>query len=184
VDALRIYLMSSTLMKGEDANFSEKAVQDISNKIIGRLFNVLAFYQLYRDEKLELNNTYKSKNILDEWIISRLYQMLGEITKGMDEYDIAEATRPIDLFVDDLSTWYLRRSRDRIKEGDKEAKATLYFVLKNLSKIMAPFAPLSAEDIWLKLKNESDKESVHLESWPKNLTPSPLSLIRRGVGER
>ena len=81
----------------------------------------------------------------------------------------------------DLSTWYLRRSRDRIKEGDKNAKQTLYFVLKTLAKVMAPFAPLAAEDIWLKLKNESDVESVHLESWPlvatRDLRPEVLEKM-------
>jgi len=165
-DALRIYLMSSTLMKGEDANFSEKAVQDISSKIIGRLFNVLAFYELYRDKALETNDEPKSKDVLDVWILARLHQTLEEITKGMEGYDMAEATRPVDLFIDDLSTWYLRRSRDRIKDGDREAKITLYYVLKTLAKVLAPFAPFTAEDIWLKLKNENDVESVHLAEWP------------------
>ncbi len=164
-DALRIYLMSSTLMKGEDANFSEKAVQDIASKIIGRLFNVLTFYELYRDKKCEFNNVEESKNVLDEWILSRLHQVIDEVTKGMESYDMAEATRPVDLFVDDLSTWYLRRSRDRIKDGDKEAKQTLYYILKTFAKILAPFAPFAAEDIWSKLRNEKDAESVHLVEW-------------------
>ena len=69
-------------------------------------------------------------------------------------------------FIGDLSTWYLRRSRERIKDGDKDAKVTLYFVLKTLSKVLAPFSPFTAEDIWLKLKNENDVESVHLAQWP------------------
>ncbi|MFA5932186.1 MAG: class I tRNA ligase family protein [Candidatus Paceibacterota bacterium] len=167
VDALRLYLMSSTLMKGEDANFSEKAVQDIASKIIGRLFNVLTFYELYRDPQLEVSSHVKSDNVLDQWILSRLDQTLVEITKGMEGYDMAEATRPIDALIDELSTWYLRRSRERIKEGEKEAKETLYFVLKTLAKILAPFAPFTAEEIWLKLKSENDAESVHLVGWPK-----------------
>lgn len=166
VDALRIYLMSSTLMKGEDANFSEKAVQDIASKIIGRLFNVFAFYELYRDKDLEKNDVSKSKNVLDVWIMARFEKTLVDITNGMEMYDMAEATRPIDLFIDDLSTWYLRRSRERIKNGDKEARATLYYVLKTLTKLLAPFAPFTAEDIWLKLKNADDVESVHLANWP------------------
>ncbi len=167
VDALRLYLMSSTLMKGEDSNFSEKAVQDIASKIVGRLFNVLAFYELYRDKSLELDEIPKSENVLDKWIMSRLSQTINEVTKGMDSYDMAEATRPIDPLVDDLSTWYLRRSRERMKDGDKEAKTTLYFVLKNIAKLLAPFAPFSAESIWLRLKNEKEAESVHLIEWPK-----------------
>jgi isoleucyl-tRNA synthetase len=82
---------------------------------------------------------------------------------------MAEATRPFDLFVDDLSTWYLRRSRDRLKDGDVNAKQTLYFVLKELAKLLAPFAPFTAEDMWMKLKMESDEESVHLTEWPKEI---------------
>jgi isoleucyl-tRNA synthetase len=167
VDALRLYLMSSTLMKGEDANFSEKAVQDIASKIVGRLFNVLAFYELYRDPKIEKETAPKSQNVLDQWILERFYQMLAEITQGMELYDMAEATRPIDALVEDLSTWYLRRSRDRIKDGDVSAKQTLYFILKTIAKVLAPFAPFSAEEIWSHLKNESDVESVHLTEWPK-----------------
>ena len=177
VDALRLYLMSSPLMKGEDANFSEQSVQEISNKIIGRLFNVFAFYELYpAPEQARLSDgqarygasrdKLESQHILDQWILSRLNQVIQEVTTGMEAYDMVLATRPLDGFVEDLSTWYLRRSRERIKSGDHDAKQTLYFVLKTLAKLMAPFAPFTAEDIWLKLKTKDDVESVHLESWP------------------
>ncbi len=166
VDALRIYLMSSPLMKGEDANFTEKSVQDIASKIIGRLYNVLAFYELYRDKDLENNLRPQSKHILDQWIMFRFDEVMTDMTKGMDNYDMAEAIRPIDLFIDDLSTWYLRRSRDRIKDGEVGAKQTLYYILKILMRLIAPFAPFTAEDIWQKIKIDGDSESVHLESWP------------------
>ena len=86
---------------------------------------------------------------------------------NLDNYKLLEPVRGIRDFIGDLSTWYLRRSRDRIKNGDKDAKTTLYFVLKTLAKIIAPFAPFTAEDIWLKLKTEKDAESVHLCEWPK-----------------
>lgn len=167
VDALRIYLMASPLMKGEDVNFSEKIVQEIASKIIGRLGNVVSFYELYRDKELETNKIFPSKNILDIWIMSRLNQLINDVTNGMDAYDMNEAARPFEAFVDDLSTWYLRRSRERIKDGDKEAKETLYFVLKTFAIVLAPFAPFMAEDVWQKLKNENEVESVHLLEWPK-----------------
>jgi isoleucyl-tRNA synthetase len=167
VDALRIYLMSSPLMKGEDANFSEKLVQEIASKFVGRLFNVVSFYDLYRHTELESDNFPESKNVLDQWILSRLNQVIEEMTKWMDAYEMALAIAPLDKFIDDLSTWYLRRSRDRIKDGDKDAKQTMYFVLKNLVKIMAPFAPFCAENEWLKLRKDTDPESVHLSEWPK-----------------
>ncbi len=169
VDALRIYLMASPLMKGEDANFSEKSVQEIASKIIGRLGNVVSFYELYRNSSLEAisHKLEADANILDQWIIARLNQLVAEVTHGMEAYDMNEASRPIENFIEDLSVWYLRRSRERIKNGEKEAKQTLYFVLKTVAKIIAPFAPFMAEDIWLRLKNENNEESVHLTEWPK-----------------
>ncbi len=166
VDALRFYLMSSPVMKGEDTNFIEKSVQEISSKVLGRLFNVLAFYELYRDKNLE-KEVATSKNVLDIWILSRLSEVVSEVTQGMNAYDMTDATRPIDLFVDDLSTWYLRRSRDRIKDGDSEARQTLYFVLKTFAKTIAPFMPFGAEEVWQRLRNADESISVHLVEWHK-----------------
>lgn len=166
VDALRFYLMSGPLMKGEDANFSEKLVADIASKLIGRLHNVVSFYELYRDKEIERETAVNPIHVLDQWIMARLSQLTHEVTAAMESYDMAEATRPFDLFVDDLSTWYLRRSRERIKDGDRDAKSVLYVVLKTVAVLLAPFTPFVAEEIWQTLKLESDEESVHLTSWP------------------
>jgi len=103
--------------------------------------------------------------------------LVSGVTEGMEAYDMAEATRPFDLFVDDLSTWYLRRSRDRVKEGEAEAKQTLYTVLKTVATVLAPFAPFTAEDMWLRLKNESDVESVHLSNWPTEIGTSSEEVL-------
>ncbi|MDQ5971142.1 MAG: isoleucyl-tRNA synthetase [Patescibacteria group bacterium] len=166
VDALRFYLMSSTLMKGEDVSFSERTVQEIASKIVGRLENVLTFYELYRDLNLEKEtNNFETTNVLDKWILTRYSELSKEVTKQMEVYDMAQATRPFDLFIEDLSTWYLRRSREVLKDGNKGAKQTLYFVLKNISKLLAPFTPFVAEHVWQKLKQEEDVESVHLAFW-------------------
>lgn len=188
VDALRIYLMASPLMKGEDANFSEKHVQEIASKVIGRLGNVFSFYELYRDHELEKENYEKdpSPNALDQWIVAKLNQTINEATIGMNAYDMAEAIRPMDQFVDDLSVWYLRRSREKIKDGALITKLTLYYVLKNFVKILAPFAPFISEDIWQKLKGEGDEESVHLTSWPtfgkrSDLKDAPRSDLEENV---
>lgn len=168
VDALRFYLMSSTLMKGEDVNFSEKTVQEISSKIVGRLENVLAFYELYRDTDLEKQtNNLDTDNVLDKWILARLNELVAEVTENMDKYEMALATKPFEFFIEDLSTWYLRRSREALKDGDKGAKQTLYYVLKTTSQLIAPFAPFIAEHVWQKLKLDGDAESVHLAEWPK-----------------
>src|SRR3989339_2004823 len=173
VDTLRLW-MYCVNQPGESKNFDEKTVVLLHQQVFGLLFNVLTFYELYRDKELEKISQIKSKNILDQWILARLNELIKLSTENIENYKLLEPTRAIRDFIGDLSTWYLRRSRERIKEGDKEAKQTLYFVLKTFTKIMAPFAPFTAEDIWLKLKNDPAKdgasnnaESVHLEKWPK-----------------
>jgi isoleucyl-tRNA synthetase len=170
VDALRFYLMSCPVMKGEDVNFSEKGVQDIASKIISRLDNITTFYELYRDTESEKDTARESTNPLDVWILSRLHQLVREATENMERYDMALASRPFEMFMDDFSTWYLRRSRERLKEGDNDAKRTLYRVLKITAQLLAPFAPFVAEDVWQKLKNETDEESVHLSAWPTTIS--------------
>ncbi len=165
VDALRLWMYSIN-QPGESKNFDEKTVVLVQQQVFTLLYNVLAFYELYRDIQLETSKSVKSDNILDIWILAKLDELIGTTTSNLDKYKLLEPARAIKDFIGDLSTWYLRRSRDRIKEGDLEAKATLYFVLKTLAKVMAPFAPFAAEDVWLKLSNENDEESVHLSEWP------------------
>lgn len=166
VDTLRLW-MYSVNQPGESKNFDEKTVAELNNKFFNLLYNVLAFYELYRDKEIENNEEVVSDNVLDVWILSRLSELVKEVTENLDKYKLLEPARAIRLFIDDLSTWYLRRSRERIKEEDREAKKTLYYVLKKLSKLMAPLVPFSSDDIWLKLKLEEDLDSVHLTNWPE-----------------
>ena len=167
VDTLRLW-MYSVNQPGESKNFDEKTVLELHRQVFGLLYNVLAFYELYRNKDLESPKGIPLvENILDQWILARLNELIILCTEKIEDYKLLEPTRAIKDFIGDLSTWYLRRSRDRIKNDDINAKQTLYFILKTLAKLMAPFAPLSAEDIWQKLKNDSDEESVHLASWPK-----------------
>jgi isoleucyl-tRNA synthetase len=167
VDAVR-WWMYSVNAPGESKNYDEKNVAEINNKVFNLFNNVLSFYELYRDKELEVSGQdLDSSNVLDQWIVARLNQIIAESTKSLDTYDLFKPTRTIREFIDDLSTWYLRRSRDRIKNGDKEAKQTLYHVLKTTAKIMAPFAPFFAEYVWQKLKSDSDEESIHLSVWPE-----------------
>lgn len=177
VDAIRFYLMSSAVMRGEDVNFSDKGAQEVASKIVGRLDNVVAFYELYRDKNLESNEIPQSTNVLDQWILARLSQLVLSVTKSMESYDMVDASRPMEGFIEDLSTWYLRRSRDRLKDGEVEAKKTIYYVLKTLVTVMAPFTPFIAEDVWQKLKNASDSESVHLANWPSVTDATESNLI-------
>ncbi|MFC1801975.1 GNAT family N-acetyltransferase [Patescibacteria group bacterium] len=168
-DALRYYLISSPLMKSETLNFSEKGVDEVLKKIILRLKNVYSFYELYKDTKEQDLDPNQSQNVLDKWILERLKDLGAEVTKGLNNYELDRASRPILDFIDDLSTWYIRRSRDRFKGEDREdrdfALATTQFVLKETVKIIAPFMPFVAEEIYQKVKGEDGKESVHLESW-------------------
>lgn len=183
-DTLRLF-MYSVNQPGESKNFDEKTVAELNNKVFNLLYNVLAFYELYRDKEIENNkNKVVSTNILDKWIITRLEELVENVTKQLDNYKLLEPVRAIRDFIDELSTWYVRRSRERLKDGDKNAKQTLYFVLKRLTKLMAPFAPFTAEDIWQKLKNDTparnashndaggDEESVHLAKWPDEVESS------------
>lgn len=166
VDTLRLW-MYSVNQPGESKNFDEKTVSELHNKVFNLFYNVLAFYELYRDKDLENDAYPESSNILDKWILARLSQLVKEMTENLDRYKLLEPVRALRDFIDDLSTWYLRRSRDRLKDGEAEAKKTLYYVLKQVSVLMAPFAPFSAEDVWQKLKLSNDTESVHLVSWPE-----------------
>ena len=165
VDTLRFW-MYGVNQPGESKSFDEKTVSELHNKVFNLLYNVLAFYELYRDKKLEILDYKESENILDKWIISKLGSLLKNVSSGMKSYKLLESSRAIREFIDELSTWYVRRSRERLKDGDTEAKQTLYYILKILVKIMAPFTPFTAEDIWQKLRNENDIESVHLVDWP------------------
>ena len=166
VDTLRLW-MYSVNQPGESKNFDEKTVALLQQQVFGLLYNVLAFYELYRDKSLESSERPSPDHILDIWILDRLDQLTSLTTRSLDHYKLLEPVRAMRDFVGDLSTWYVRRSRERVKEGDQGAKETLYFVLKTVAKLLAPFAPFSAEDIWLKLKIEHEPESVHLTEWPK-----------------
>ncbi len=167
-DAIRYFLMQSPSVKAEDVCFSEKGVDEINKKIILRLQNVVSFYEMYaKGEEAKAD----SSNVLDQWIVARLNQTGAEMTKAFDAYEIDRGVRPIMDMIDDLSTWYLRRSRDRFKSDDKEDKtaaiATTRYVLLELSKLIAPVMPFYAEELYQKVKGKERKESVHLEEWPK-----------------
>ncbi len=175
VDAMRYYLLSSPVLVAENLNFSEDGVKEALRKVEILLWNVYKFYTMYANElkvKSEKSKV-KSDNILDKWILARLNQLIDETTKHMDNYVIPKAIRPIEEFINDLSTWYLRRSRDRFKTGNKQDKRaalqTTGYVLLQLSKVMAPFMPFVAEQIWQRVTKDDFKDenkSVHLEEWP------------------
>ena len=167
-DAIRFYLLASPLMRSEDLNFAEREVDEIHKKIILRMRNVLSFYDMYKSADVDMRDD--SNNILDRWIVERLKKVCVDVTKSMDAYEIDQALKPMMPFVEDLSTWYLRRSRDRMKdEGeDKDlACATLRYVLFRFSQIIAPFMPFLAEEIYLNIRPENSPQSIHFTTWPE-----------------
>lgn len=169
VDALRYYLMTSVVMQAENLFFNEREVREVYNKVVNILWNVHTFYMMYASEETGSDEVVASDNVLDQWILARLQELVEGATTHMDNYDTIRAARPIKFFIDDLSTWYVRRSRDRFKSGDdvdtKAAIATLRHVLLTLSKVMAPFTPFMAEKIYMDVTGE--QESVHLQLWPE-----------------
>ncbi len=169
VDAVRYYLAVSPVMHAENLNFSEAGVREVYNKIVNTLANVLVFYESFAEDAKE--SSKPSLHVLDIWIHAKLRECVREVSRGLESYALAEAARPIGAFVDVLSTWWLRRSRDRFKgedEADKQhALLTLKSILQEFSKVLAPFAPFMAEVLYQ--KTNGAMESVHLELWPSVL---------------
>lgn len=169
-DALRINLLSSPVMQAENLNFSEKGVEEALRKNVMLINNVYKFYAMYAQNDVE---DMISDNILDQWIIAKFRLLLKTVTREMEAYNLPKSMRPITEFIDELSTWYLRRSRDRFKEdgADKaKALATTKYILLEFSKVVAPFAPFVAENLWQNISGNEygdENQSVHLEAWPK-----------------
>lgn len=184
-DSLRYLLLSSPLLSGEDFSLQDKDVGDVARKL-SMIWNMYDFFTMYAevDEFVFPYDTHgafsvgkdllidvdmgKLKNPLDIWIISRLHQLVGEVEKHMDEYNLPDAMSPILPFIDDASNWFVRRSRRRFwkgeDDGDKDdAYKTLHYVLVRLAYILAPFTPFLAEELYHNLTG--DTESIHLKDW-------------------
>lgn len=165
VDSLRLYMMSSTVMKAENLNFSEKEVSDIRRKVFTIWWNVLAFYKMYADQSQPLEFPKEPKQILNKWLISKTESLTQEITKLLDAYDVVTSSRKLMEFMSDLSTWYLRRSRDVIRQKDAESSQTLGTALYRVSLMFAPFTPFFSELVYQNLPIKNPKNSIHLEDW-------------------
>lgn len=179
-DAMRYYLATASVMRADDLNFSSKGVQETYNRYFLTLSNVLSFYQMYqgdyqnkKNKDFKNNQNNQSECLLDQWILAKLEQLKVETGKALEEYDLKKAAEPIGDFILELSTWYLRRSRNRFKENSPDAFITMQKVFLDLSKIMAPFTPFIAEHLYQSMGGE--KESVHLDEWP----PSDQKIINQ-----
>ena len=167
-DALRLYFMGSSLMSGENTNFDETELKNKQRNILNPLWNSAVYFLMYaQSNNWSSENKVISSNVLDKWIIIRLNQTISDIDKFLKLYNVPPAVKSLEGFIDDLSRWYVRRSRDRISSGDNEALSTLYTVLLEFSKASAPLIPFISENIYRTLQEENlDEKSVHLCDYP------------------
>lgn len=169
-DSLRFYLLSSQIVKSEPLRFSEKGVEEVLKQVILPLWNSYSFFVTYANiDNFNPNGLpEKLENELDQWVIAELQHLLSNITDQLDAYDLQKACEPVSKFIDSLTNWYIRLSRRRFWKSESDidknqAYETLYYVLVNLSKILAPFMPFVSDAIY---KNLTKDESVHLSTWP------------------
>ncbi len=177
VDTLRFFMASSPIVNGEDARFSVDYLRDVQRKVFMTLQNVYNFYKLYADvdgwrPDQPLVDPV-SENILDQWMLSRLNQTITEMTTAMDSYRLDKATKPLTDLLEDVTNWYVRRSRRRFwkseDDSDKQqAYATLHYTILRLCQLLAPFSPFLSDHIWRQLTEGTNlPESVHLSDWPE-----------------
>lgn len=173
-DSLRFLMLGSPVLNAEDFTLLDKDVRDVARKL-SMVWNMYDFFTMYAEvDGWEFDGELKDPygelvNPLDQWIISRVHQLIQEVEKHMDAYDLPNALKPILPFIEDASNWYVRRSRRRFwkseDDGDKNnAYRTLHYVLVQLSKVLAPFTPFLSEELYQKL---TGGESVHLLDWPE-----------------
>jgi isoleucyl-tRNA synthetase len=170
-DAFRLYLMGSVVMSGEDLNFKDEDVREAHNRVIGILWNCYKFFELYKHELDGRTQAKDSVHVLDRWVLSLLGKTIAEATAALDAYDTPNAVKTLRAFIDDYSTWYVRRSRDRVKGEDAQDKqyalAAQREVLLTLSKLLAPLIPFLSESVYRAIGDK--EESVHLCEWPNAL---------------
>lgn len=160
-DAVRMYLFTIN-QPSEPKNFDEDQLGEVVKKNFMILWNVLSFWKL--TGATAPATAPASDDVMDRWILSLLARTTMSVTEKLDAYQIVDAGRELMSFVTDLSTWYVRRSRDRAKgDGTKAVGETLGYVLREYAKLSAPFTPFVADGLWRELGNTS---SVHLEDWP------------------
>ncbi len=157
-DALRWYMYTVT-QPGDSKRFDEKSLNEMIQKVFMILWNVKAFYEMYAESTPK---EVKADHVLDRWILAKLNVLVKDTTENLEKYIVTETARNIGEFINDLSTWFVRRSRDRMKDG--EGVVVLREVLLTLAKLMAPFTPFLAEALYQDLSG--GKKSVHLEEWP------------------
>ncbi len=170
-DAMRLYLMSSVIMIGENINLDEKEFDNQVKNILLPLWNSFKYFLTYANlHQWSPSDKNISHSPLDLWIQNQTNALTANISKQLESYNVPNATRLIEPFVNDLSRWYIRQSRDQFVNGDINALQTLWQVLVQFSLTVAPIIPFITEYFWQKLVVDIDSakpESIHLEYYPK-----------------
>src|SRR3990167_3462792 len=171
-DAVRLYMLNSPAVKAEDLRFSERGVEQVLRQVLIPFWNSFVFLSTYAKIYRWSPKKEKPKALIDRWILSKTQKLVLEVTTGMEGYDLNQAVTPLVGFIEELTNWYIRRSRARFWADEdtpdrREAFSTLYEGLLTLSKVAAPFIPFLSDAIYRELKTESMPESVHLAAFPK-----------------
>ena len=171
-DAIRLYMLNSPAVKGEDLRFSERGVEHVLRQVMIPFWNSFVFLSTYaKIYDWAPDSSVGEPSLIDRWILSLTQKLIGDVEAGMDGYDLSRAVEPFVGFVDQLTNWYIRRSRSRFwadqDSPDRQAAFyTLYTVLLTLSKVAAPFIPFLTDAIYQELKTDKMPESVHLCDFP------------------
>jgi len=187
-DVVRLYMLNSGAIKAEELRFAESGLKDTLRNTFIPLWNVLSFFTTYisvdQYKPTFLDSAETLENPLDRWIYSRLHHLIKEVRSGMDDFDLNRSVAPFVGFIDLLTNWYVRRSRRRFwkseDDNDKsQAYDTLYTVLHELSRVVAPFIPFLAEKLYQVLREDTEPESVHLCDYPQ----AKASVINKELEE-
>ncbi|MBE1496512.1 isoleucyl-tRNA synthetase [Amycolatopsis lexingtonensis] len=175
-DAMRWYLMASPILRGGNLVVTDKGIRDAVRQAVLPLWNSYYFLALYANaEGVEGRWRTDSPNVLDRYVLAKTHELVTDVEYAMDSYDVAGACQTVRDFLEVLTNWYVRRSRDRFWAGDKDAIDTLHTVLEVTSRVAAPLLPLTTEVVWRGL---TGGRSVHLTDWPNALDlPADAALV-------
>jgi isoleucyl-tRNA synthetase len=163
-DAMRWYLLSSSILRGSDFAVTEEGIRDTVRQVMLPMWNSWYFLSLYANAEGKSGKVdYSSDNVMDTYIFSKLHHLVNDTTVSMDAYDLFNACQQVRTFLDVLTNWYIRRSRNRFWAGDQQAIDTLHTVLDVLTRVAAPLLPLITEQVYIGL---TGNRSVHLTQWP------------------
>ncbi|MGW4485611.1 isoleucine--tRNA ligase [Amycolatopsis sp. NPDC004368] len=175
-DAMRWYLMASPILRGGNLVVTDRGIRDAVRQAVLPLWNSYYFLALYANaEGVEGKWRTDSRHLLDRYVLAKTHELVTDVEYGLDNYDIAGACQTVRDFLEVLTNWYVRRSRDRFWAGDQDAIDTLHTVLEVTSRVVAPLLPLTTETVWRGL---TGGRSVHLTDWPSSLDlPADAALV-------